>query len=62
VRAILRGDKGPRRDIVLLNGAFALVAAGMADSIGKGLCMAAAAIDEGRAMEKLNALIRMTQT
>jgi anthranilate phosphoribosyltransferase len=34
----------------------------MAESIGKGLCMAAAAIDEGRAMEKLNALIRMTQT
>lgn len=61
IRAVLRGDRGPKRDIVLLNSAFALVAAGLAGSVRDGLVMASGAIDDGRAMEKLNALIRMTR-
>lgn len=62
VRAVLDGKKGSHRDIVLLNSAFALVAAGEVDSIDDGLLAAAKAIDEGRALGKLNALIRMTQS
>ncbi len=61
VHAILNGEKGPRRDIVLLNSAFALVAAGAVDNIELGLETAAKALDDGRALAKLNALIRMTQ-
>lgn len=61
VRGILAGEAGPRRDIVLLNSAFALVAAGNAASIEDGMRAAAQAIDEHAALAKLNALIRMTQ-
>ena len=49
VRAILAGEKGPKRDIVLLNAAFALVAAGKAADPAEGCAMAAEAIDSGRA-------------
>jgi anthranilate phosphoribosyltransferase len=50
VEAILRGtDRGPRRDIVLLNAAAALVAAGRADSLAAGVPVAAATIDGGAA-------------
>lgn len=62
VRGILAGEAGPRRDIVLLNSAFALVAAGKSASIEDGLRAAAQAIDEHAALAKLNALIRMTQS
>lgn len=62
VRAVLGGEPGPRRDIVLLNSAFALVAGGVADSPVAGLQTAARAIDEGRAMDRLEALIRMTRS
>jgi anthranilate phosphoribosyltransferase len=61
IRAVLNGEQGPRRDIVLLNAAFALVAAGKVETLEEGLVAAAEAIDEGRAKDKLNALIRMTQ-
>ena len=60
VRDILSGEAGPKRDVVLLNSAFALVAAGLAEDVSTGLQMAARAIDEGRAMAKLDALVRLT--
>lgn len=60
-RSILQGEKGPRRDIVLLNAAVALVAAGAAGNIDEGIAKAAAVIDSGAAMEKLNELIKYTQ-
>jgi len=41
---------GPRRDVVLLNAAAALVVAGKAESLREGVRLAAAAIDEGRAL------------
>jgi len=60
VRKVLSGEKGAKRDIVLLNAAFALVAAGKAVEPAEGLAMAAEAIDSGRAMEQLEKLAAMT--
>lgn len=60
VRSILRGESGPRRDIVLLNAAFSLVAAGRSATPKEGQAMAAEAIDSGRAMEQLEKLAAMT--
>jgi len=60
VRAILAGEQGPRRDIVLLNAAYALIAAGKSASPAEGLALAAEAIDSGRAMEQLERLAELT--
>jgi len=57
---ILAGGKGPKRDVVLLNAAYALVAAGVALSPEAGLQRAAEALDSGQARAKLDGLIRMT--
>lgn len=57
---ILNREKGPKRDIVLLNAAVALVAADAASSISEGLALAEASIDSGRAKEKLEALAAFT--
>lgn len=50
---ILKGEKGPRRDIVLLNAAAALLASGKASDFKEGIGMAAESIDSGAAMKKL---------
>ncbi len=47
--AILGGEPGPRRDVVLLNAAAGLVAAGRVADLGDGIAMAAATLDDGRA-------------
>jgi anthranilate phosphoribosyltransferase len=60
VRAVLSGEPGPRRDVVLLNAAFALVAAGKAAAPAEGLGLAAAAIDSGDALAQLQRLVEMT--
>jgi anthranilate phosphoribosyltransferase len=60
VHAILSGEQGPRRDIVLLNAAYALVAAGKAASPVEGIALAAEAIDSGRAMGQLKKLAELT--
>jgi len=60
-RAILEGEQGGRRDIVCLNAAAALVAADKAVDFKEGLEKAAAAIDSGAAMGKLEALVAYTQ-
>ncbi len=54
--AILQGEKGPRRSVVLLNAAAAFVAAGVAASLREGVSQAAAAIDTGRALQALHDL------
>jgi anthranilate synthase/phosphoribosyltransferase len=59
-QAILAGEHGPRRDVVLLNAAVALVAGGMAGDFEEGLQQAAEAIDSGRAREKLEGLVAFT--
>lgn len=60
LRSVLEGKPGAPRDIVLFNSAFGLMAAGVADSPEDGLRMAAESIDSGRAMEKLELLIRVS--
>lgn len=56
--AILKGEKGPRRDSVVLNAAAALYVAGKCDSMERGVKMAEEIIDSGKAIEKLEAFIR----
>ena len=60
VRGILAGNRGPKRDIVLLNAAYGLVAAGKAATPADGLKLAAEAIGSGRAMGKLQKLVELT--
>lgn len=60
VRAVLRGEKGPRRDIVLLNAAYGLLAAGKVATPREGIACAAEAIDSGRAMLQLEKLAEIT--
>jgi anthranilate phosphoribosyltransferase len=60
VKDVLSGQKGPKRDIVLANAAFGLVAAEKAATPAEGLKMAAEAIDSGAALEKLEKLITMS--
>jgi anthranilate phosphoribosyltransferase len=60
IRAILTGEKSPRRDVVLLNASAALVAAGRADHIRDALPLASHSIDSGAATGKLAALARFT--
>ena len=61
VRRVFAGEQGPHRDIVLLNAGAGLVVAGHAGDVGAGIEMAAASIDEGRAQERLDALIRVSR-
>ncbi len=60
VRSVLAGERGARRDIVLVNAAFSLVATGKAADPVEGIAMAAEAIDSGRAMNQLERLVRIT--
>lgn len=61
MRAVLSGASGPIRDAVALNSGAALVAGDMASSLAEGVELAAAAIADGRAAAKLEALIALTQ-
>lgn len=60
-RTILGGEKGPKRDIVLLNAAFAIMASGKADNPQAGIAMAVESIESGAALAKLEALAKMSQ-
>jgi len=53
-RDVLAGAAGPKRDVVLLNAAAALVVAGRAADLREGALRAAAAIDDGRALRLLD--------
>jgi anthranilate phosphoribosyltransferase len=61
IREILGGAPGPRRDIVLVNAAAALVAGGRARDFREGVALGAQAIDSGAARGKLEALVRLSQ-
>jgi anthranilate phosphoribosyltransferase len=61
-RAVLGGEKGARRDIVLVNAAAALVAAGRAGSFGEGMRMAAESVDSGAAAEKMTRLVEFSRS
>jgi anthranilate phosphoribosyltransferase len=61
VKEILSGKKGACRDVVLINAAFALMAAGKADAVKEGIALAEKAIDSGAAAHTLENLVRFTQ-
>lgn len=56
VESIFAGERGPRRDVVLLNAGAALVVAGVADGFADGVALARAAIEAGKPRELLEAL------
>lgn len=60
LKRVLKGEKAPYRDIVLLNAAAALVAGDVEADLQKGVRLAAEAIDSGRAQEKLDRLVELT--
>jgi anthranilate phosphoribosyltransferase len=57
IRRILKGERGPRRDIVLINAGAAIVAGGKAADIPEGVRLAAESIDSGAALQKLERLV-----
>ena len=57
VRAVLRGEQGPRRDVVRLNAGAGLYIGGKADSIAAGVQLAGEIIDSGAALAKLEAFV-----
>jgi anthranilate phosphoribosyltransferase len=61
VREVLSGKKSARRDVVVLNSAAALVAAGRADHLAEGVPLAAKSIDSGAAAAKLASLASFTK-
>ena len=53
---LLKGEKGPKRDIVVLNAGAAIVASGKVDSLDAGIELASESIDSGEALAKLEGL------
>ena len=60
IRALLEGNQGPLRDIVLLNAGAALLVAGKAKTLREGVALAADSIDSGRAKAVLEALVALS--
>jgi anthranilate phosphoribosyltransferase len=60
LRGVLAGAHGGYRDTVLLNAAAALVVAGKANTVTEGVALAAQAIDEGRARDRLDRLVAVS--
>jgi anthranilate phosphoribosyltransferase len=61
LRDIMAGAPGPRRDIVILNAAAALVAGNKAETIEEGIKMAIESVDKGQALDKLKRLVEFSQ-
>ena len=59
--AVLSGTRGPRRDIVLVNAAAALVAAGKVDTFLEGMAIGTVSIDSGAASRKVAELAEFTR-
>jgi anthranilate phosphoribosyltransferase len=57
---ILVGEKGPKRDIVVLNAACALYIAEMVKTVAEGVVLARHSIDSGKAVKKLEHLVKVT--
>jgi anthranilate phosphoribosyltransferase len=60
-REILAGQDGPRRKIVVLNSALAIVAGGKAETVREGVRVAEECLDSGAARKKLEALVELTR-
>lgn len=61
LRQILSGGPGPKRDIVVLNAAAALVVAGKAEDLAQGARLAEGSIDSGSAMRCLDRLVSLSR-
>jgi anthranilate phosphoribosyltransferase len=61
IRTIFSGKKGQKRNVVILNAAFGLAAAGIANTPKEGIALAEKSIDSGAALEKLQLLITQTK-
>jgi anthranilate phosphoribosyltransferase len=61
IRALLDGEPGPKRDIVLMNAAAALTAGGKARDLKEGVTLASESIDRGHARAKLAALVALSR-
>lgn len=59
---ILKGEKGPRREIVLMNSAAALIVAGKTEDFKLAFSMAADSVDSGRALRKLEEVKRISNS
>ena len=56
----MKGEKGPRRNAVVLNSAAGLYVAGKVDSLNDGVELACEIIDSGKALEQLEKFIEVT--
>ena len=61
LRRIFSGERGPKRDVVVMNAAAALVVGKKARELTEGARLAEEVIDHGKALEKLNALVKVSQ-
>jgi anthranilate phosphoribosyltransferase len=61
IRRILEGEKGPTRDVVVMNAALAIIAGGRADDFRDGAGLAAHSIDSSAAMGKLDDLVEFSR-
>ena len=62
LRSVLDGsERGPKRDIVVLNAGAALLAAGVVEDVGQGIALAGETLDSGAALAKLDALVAASQ-
>lgn len=61
IRALFNGEKGPRRDALVLNAGAALYAADRVASLGEGLILAGETIDQGKARTTLEKYVELTQ-
>ncbi len=62
LRDVLKGEKGPRRDVVLLNAAAGLVAGDLCENLAGGVKLAQETIDSGKALRKLEEFIECSQS
>ncbi|MBI3561562.1 MAG: anthranilate phosphoribosyltransferase [Gammaproteobacteria bacterium] len=62
MKLVLEGHHGPARDIVVFNAAAALYVAGLARDIAAGVGQAQQMLDSGAALQKLNALVRLSRS
>ncbi|HHV28567.1 anthranilate phosphoribosyltransferase [Acetivibrio mesophilus] len=62
IRGIFNGEKGPKRDIVVLNSAAALYVGKIASSIEEGIGLAQEIIDSGKALRKLDEFVEFTNS
>ena len=62
LRRILVGVPGPQRDVVLMNAAAGLLAGDKVETLQQGVALAKEVIDSGKALEKLEQLIELSQS